>query len=713
MHRLRDVATAVLLVWPVAGWAQFNTPKPISDDQSDEASAPASAQDEAAPEPAPVPKPKSPRAAKSTAEKSAPTEKAVSETPASAAPEPAPSKPATEAAPATGSEAPVALVPPKTSEDDILKAWRERQKAVANLDFHTIRETEKQISQIRDDLVIPNLFSISDALVRESSKLLTGDPVEGLRRAEWAADLSPDFPVAQVTVARAAFAASPLNVGRIWPALIKGLEAVARDRRWRDGAILDLFAAALSAIIASFALFTAVVFLRHVRYFFHDVNHLFPKGVSELQTSILAAMVLAAPVVFRLGPFAILATLLAAAWLYMSTSERIVATFLVGAVAAIPLAVSPVLQTVGINNEGEDVYLVEHAGLEAEPAARRLGNSVKVNQASVAGLAALGRWQRRHGRFHEAADLLTKAAQSMPSSAEIVLELGIAQFLDGNLEGSRISFASALEKRPGFPEALYDLSVVTARRAQSMATGVLELDKAKELAQKAAQSSSLMAKRVLAGLQEHRTNHVLASVELPEEALAALRLSEANADRVADHLRRRLFGAFPEKAGPFAPFAVIAALWLLALIGRAVLPSAECLRCGRPACRRCDHDVSGGRLCGQCVTVFAHTRSAIEPAVRVAKEIGIRRYQRRQVRIQGVTALLCAGAGHLWKGRTAVGSLLLFGFAFLAFNLVFRDGVVRPPIGTEPVLLKVLPPAIGLVLVYFYSLRGIFFASED
>lgn len=705
-----SIVIALALAWPAGGDAQFKTPKPIGEvperparaaDEPGETS-----EDEASEAIETVEPSRRPRPAPSPA----PTVTGPEIAPASPQAEPAPAA-AAAPAPAT-TEAPVPILAPRHSEATILAAWRARQRGVADLDYRQAREKEAEIAQAREELAIENLFTLSAAMVRESGRLVSGDPVEALRRAEIAAALSPDLPAAHLAVARAAIAPGAGDVGRIAAALGEAALATARDERWREGVLLDLVAASIAALVVCTVLLVLVLFARHARYFFHDVNHLFPRGVSVLQTTLLAALVLAAPFVFRLGPFALLATLAVAAWMYLTTAERVATSLFVAVFAAVPILADHAVRRLSKDALADDVYAVERLGLEAPEAAARLLAVSRRDDAPAGVLVALGRSERRHGRFHVAVQLLTQAGEKLPQSAPVLVDLGNAQFLDGNIEGARASYAAALERQPGFAEALYNLSVVFARKARSPAPSASQdLERSRELTQKAAAASRSIARRLATAETEARANHLLASVPLAPEAVDSFRSRPAGAGRVAEHLRRRLLGAVPPELAPWAPPALLFGLWLQLALLRRLRPSLACQKCGRPVCRRCDHDIVGGRMCGQCVSVFAQRRTAVEPAARVAKEIGIRRYQRRTDGVERVAALVFAGAGHIWSGRTVRGVLFGLFFAFFAFNLAFRNGVVKPPFGADAAMLKVVPLALAIVLVYVLSLRGIFYGA--
>src|SRR5690606_2051133 len=128
------------------------------------------------------------------------------------------------------------------------------------------------------------------------------------------------------------------NASRYLASAADAVRTSLRDPRWSRPLLADVLLLALIALFIAGALTVVLVFLRHVRYFLHDFKHLFPRGAHVLQTSVLAVLVLALPVIFGLGPFAILFTLAASTWLYMALRERLVVGIFLTVLGVLPLA---------------------------------------------------------------------------------------------------------------------------------------------------------------------------------------------------------------------------------------------------------------------------------------------------------------------------------------------------------------------------------------
>ena len=121
------------------------------------------------------------------------------------------------------------------------------------------------------------------------------------------------------------------------------------------------------------------------------------------------------------------------------------------------------------------------------------------------------------------------------------------------------------------------------------------------------------------------------------------------------------------------------------------------MRCGRPVCRRCDPELSGGSvLCQQCVNVFAR-KNVVGPPVKIRKQIEVAQFRLRVERLSYLFALLCSGAGHVFFGLPVRGAIHAFVFLFTLSTVIFRQGVVRYPYGTEPLFMRLAPLGIALI----------------
>jgi hypothetical protein len=124
-------------------------------------------------------------------------------------------------------------------------------------------------------------------------------------------------------------------------------------------------------------------------------------------------------------------------------------------------------------------------------------------------------------------------------------------------------------------------------------------------------------------------------------------------------------------------------------------------------CRRCDPQLSvGSPLCPQCVNVFAR-RGVVPPLLKVNKEMEVRRHRTRSSRIAYGLGVLCGGLGQVFSGSALRGAGYAFLFLFAAACVVTREGVLRAPYGPAPEFLRLIPLALLVAAVSFFSLRGL------
>jgi hypothetical protein len=124
-------------------------------------------------------------------------------------------------------------------------------------------------------------------------------------------------------------------------------------------------------------------------------------------------------------------------------------------------------------------------------------------------------------------------------------------------------------------------------------------------------------------------------------------------------------------------------------------------------CRRCDREVVGPALCGQCVTIFAQ-RGAVDPSVRARKDHEVKLYQRRRKWVIRSAALALGGAGQVLSGSAPVGLLLLYAATLGGWAVVLRGGLVPSPWGESPALLRAVPGGLALVLAWGLGARSTF-----
>lgn len=606
------------------------------------------------------------------------------------------------------SAAPLVL-PPADGAAQLAAAWAARRQAASRNAVREVVEQEKLVARLRAELGCRNLFVVGAALSSEAEALASSDGPEALRRAMLAAELAPDLPAAHWAVARTAFKEDLTNVGRYAGSTVDALRATWDEPRWRAALIADLAAALIGSFLLAAAGVVLMLFLRHARYFLHDFHHLFPRGAWQAQTAIAGLLVLSLPVLFGLGPFAFLLTLALASWLHLSTNEKVVVAVLFVLSGAAPISAQLAERwTEFTGTRAETIYLVQMGGPDDAAAIGRLQALGERADAPYEALYTLGRRARLLGEVPSAIAWLRQAAELRPSSTEALVELGSALYLSGDVEGARETWQRVLSVKESSVEAHYALARLFDRRAklasredaagqiteaQSHQRRLIELD------------PKLGAALALGGEPDLHANAWLPATPVDVGALLELGQAEGHPYWVGEDVSRRLFWFFPSAWAFLAGPAAALLLGLVTLLRNAFAPSSACGKCGRPVCRRCDAEVVGPAMCGQCLTIFSQ-RVAVDPPARAAKELKIKQYQRHRMWATRAAAALVPGGGQLVSGRPVLGTVLLLLAALAGWGVAIHGLVAVPsPWGAGPAALRVAPCVLTGGLAWLVGLR--------
>ncbi len=258
---------------------------------------------------------------------------------------------------------------------------------------------------------------------------------------------------------------------------------------------------------------------------------------------------------------------------------------------------------------------------------------------------------------------------------------------------------------------MYNLARLYHRRAATLGKDVMaaEVDRANAaMAEARARNPAIVEpKDALVG-EKFIANTFLFTLPLSKDELLTLASLPEAEERVRLQLSRSLLGDLPEAVAQFLP--ALGALVLLALgfLSVALEASRPCNKCGAPISRRGDRELSKGSvMCTQCVNVFAR-KGVVPTALKVRKQLEVSRYETRIERTSYALGLACSGMGHVFSGLVVRGTI--YGFLFLLVIVLFlqRNGVLRAPYETVPLVLRLLPLGLLFVGVYLLSLRGLY-----
>ena len=599
------------------------------------------------------------------------------------------------------------IEPVRASFGRIVELWQGRRNALREQDLPRAEAARRDILAAMRELGIENLTPFAAALVRESQRALGArSPDDAVRHATFAVELAPDMADAHLAEARARIAREPGRPFAALSALGSAVAAAWREPHTARAFLADLASALLAALFTAAAASIVVLCARRLRLFLHDFHHLpIVRSGASIQAAFLALVLLALPVVFRLGPFAILFVLVAAVWLYLGTAERAVATAALLATIALPvLALAAARATAWTGTLAEQIFELEHGGDPGDLAARLEARAAGQGLPAPA-LLALGRHYKRRGDLERALRWYESAAAADGRSGEALVNTGNVLFLKGNLEGAKAAYLGATDSAQSvttLAAAHYNLSKLYLRLAA--------VEQSTEARKRAQQEDPAYLARYGSD-DDFRANRYLVDVNVPESQIAALARRDPTAAAVAETVRARMAGAIPPWLWPVGPLGLVALLWLLALALRKVELTHACERCGRPACRACDGGTSP--LCGQCVNVYLR-QGVVDARDRLRKEEQVRRHAHWTRIATRILAVVGGGLGHLFGGRPVRGFLILTALLFLGFLVLFWRGVMPPPHPSPYAMAGKLAVAVPLgLLLYALALRDAFRFSGD
>lgn len=604
---------------------------------------------------------------------------------------------------------------PRSSDAQVLEAWERWKKASKDLDGKGQEAALLQLTQLREELGIADLEPISFGIIREAeARAKGGDAPGAVALASAAVQLSPHLPAAHFALAEARFRTDMAGVPEWGAALWNGVRELWTDPRYARPALGDLGAGMLFALTATALAAVLMLFARKARYFHHDFHHLFPRAAAPWQSAAMLALLLSLPVVFRAGLAPLLLVLFAASCLYLSTAERAVGAALVACLGVVPLLGGMLTTATAFSGTpAEDAYALERGGLDAAPAAERVSHRASDGKASYAELYALGRYQLRRGQLEGALERFKLAAAKRPSDARLLTNVGNAMLAKGDSDGAADSYKSASQADGTLAAPLFNVSKLYARRAKVLRTELVgeELDRSHTARDRANALDPALSKRADPPEDDLAFNRYLISPALGASELDALAADEQG-DKVVEQLSATLVGR-PGLVSWIYPALAAGLFFALGFASRSGAVSRACQKCGRPVCRRCDPELPAqSELCAQCVNVFVK-KNAVAAPLRVRKQLEVDRHQTRVGRLSYLFGLICSGAGHVFSGLPLRGVAYTFLFLFVGFSVFYRQGVLRPPYASAPLLLRLLPLGLTFLLVYLLSLRGLYKRQEE
>src|SRR5256885_1703699 len=397
---------------------------------------------------------------------------------------------AQEGTPPAGAPTAQGIVLPQEKSADLTAHWALRREYLRDRDDRRAEDEERKVRRIKDDLALENLFAIGAALVRESHDALAADSSAlALKLCNLAVELAPALRDAHTCVARAALADDPSSVRVAASETIAAAGAAISDPRENRAFLANTGGVIFAGVLLAGAAFALLLFLRYARFYAHDVFHLFPAGARRWQTAVLAAVLVAAPLLLRLGVVPVFFAILSACALYATTAEVVVSLVLLACVAAAPTAAAALARLAAFGGPASDAYLVEH-GEGTPPQIARLAARLSRGKPEMPVAFVLAPKAKRARDLAEAEALYEKALeaapQDTPNRALAVLHnnLGNVYFLAHDSQKAEREYQQATELAEGLAAPHFNLSRALGDRGtsglekvQSEQARALELDR--------------------------------------------------------------------------------------------------------------------------------------------------------------------------------------------------------------------------------------------
>ncbi len=603
-------------------------------------------------------------------------------------------KPVAAAAPAANDELARLLEAPRESFAALQDRWVERRLALEKGDAVEASAQEARLLELMQVLDVPEVDTFAAAVVREAERLTWSDPKLALARARFAVALGPTMPATHYAHFAASFAAEPWGIAGWGRPLLRAGEMTLSQERHLRPLLADLGASFGAALAAAGVFFVGLLAIRHGRQILHDFHHLFPKRTARIQSTLLAAMLLALPLVFGLGPLIFAASMVAVLWLYLGRRERIVAASWLILLGLLPPVAGWLAARTAWSGTPAALYdRVDRGGdLSAMPL---LEASVDRDDASPEALFVAARSRKRAGDWNGAADLYRRALALRPGWAKVQVGLGNLDFLLGDLEQAEWRYQQAIEADPGLAAAWFNLSRVQYQRvdfARGQATReqAMALDRSLGSRYGGGEEAAIGA------------NRYLVDPRLGRDDLTRAAIRPGEPGQIVGQLAGFLLPKLPAPLALWVPVGIVFMLGLGSYARGGLRPSRACQRCGRSVCGRCDPETLDGIDCGQCAYVFGRM-ARVDPAARVRKEAAVRRHRFRIALGMRVAAFVLAAP--ILMGRVARGVLLVAAFAFLASLLLLGDGLIRPAFAIHAAGGKVVVVLPAMISVYLLGLR--------
>ncbi len=563
-----------------------------------------------------------------------------------------------------------AAPPERTRGGDIEQAWFRLAQGLPRPSPEFMKERTDELLFVAGKADLRRMTPAALALVAQARALT---PSDGESLLVQATRLDPGSPEAWLALAEHDLRRA--NVPSGVAALGRGVLALLTDRRLGAFVRATALLAAVTSLMAAFALWTVVAVRKVLPRLWHDLNEVGAQWRLGSNSVVLGLLIIGLPLFVGGDPVWLGLWVLVLAWAYLPTGHRVVGALGLALVAACPTLVELAFRTLShppnaviqatevLRDQRYEPRILEELNAVADvfgddPDFRRL----------------VGDCYRQFGQLDQAALTYREGLRIAPRDPALSLALGTVDYLESDYNAALQSFQAALEG--GYDPAIanYELSMTYAQTYHFR-----ESDEAMALAKKAGEGR-------FQGLGRGRDRDILTPRFRHDEADRMIGRRDTmlllNRGLVPPPLARERTVLHPLTIGGLV--ALFLAVIHFVVRQNAGGLAAACLKCGRAYCRRCKLAHESQSYCTQCINIFLK-KDMVGLEAQLSKRQQLARRQRRLALERRLADLLLPGLGASWAGRPLAGCLLAtaaIGGAATAF--VWLPAFVSPALMAIP-----------------------------
>jgi len=411
----------------------------------------------------------------------------------------------------------------------------------------------------------------------------------------------------------------------------------------------------------------------------HDAWELGRLMFSSPNAAMIAAAVLAAPLLIGLGPVWLMAYIFALSMAYMGVNQRVAAvvTCLLLALIMPGLALWQDAMFRWPSLQDRMINLLEERQIDF-PTLREVAELEPQMKGESGFHVVFGELSRMHGEADVARVEFQRASLVGDGNVTPLIFLGNMSLEDGDIQLAIQQYNQAIEQDPSAALAYRNLSFAydQSRRFQD---GDAARNTAKQIAGDEWESVGIPGR-------DPRIRYPKLGRDDVEAMIAAaspdVRLNPGSRTSVAAFVDRL------KTPGSYL-FLVAGLVGIVVVLVRArwMWTAQMCSKCGKIFCPRCKTATESDTLCSQCISVFLK-RDVVAQKQQSAKQAGIRRWEMVSSAVRRVAGLLIPGSSDLLDGRPFTGLATGFLAWWLLFGAVFWAPMVIPEV--EP-LASILP----------------------